>query len=279
MFHKEYMTIWRAMRRGSISGAAQRGRAAAVALGVTPNPIGGGNSKTDLPGSYRPTGPTCPPGCPWLDQKRAASEHSSFDETVKRDGKGGCYTQTGNVALHQRRASVETRESAFAAFIAMVTAALTGVPARLHVSGGFAKPDGGVDAEYIDALCAGASFVGRKYKRELVAFTYTAFSDAVFDEYRARLADAGIRVLSSNSRQAGGSLVRPTVGELRAMRAELRADGLTLMLCPAQLTHNGITCRECVRRTGGCTTAHLEGRVIGFSAQGQTRRRIERALS
>lgn len=270
-----FKAIHEEMRRGATSTMVTRGRRVAESQGVKPNPVGLGNGKTDLPGTYRPVGPSCPASCPWLDEGIAQRSHGWERVRSALAVRGGCYAQRGNVAIHERRAVSEVNASVVAAFIAMVAGARTGAPTRLHVSGDFAAQDGSVDVAYIEGLCKAARFVSRKYREAFQCFTYTAFEDETFEPYRVRLARAGIVVLSSNTLQAGGTILRPSFKELRAQRALIEAQsGAKLLLCLAQLTDKAVTCRECIRTTGGCLKAKERGFIIGFEADGNTTKAI-----
>lgn len=77
--------IRRAGRHAPRGQLGARIRAAARACGAV-NPIGDGNGKTDSPGTYRPTGPSCPTSCPFLPmhRKQATTLDRAYLRTLAR---------------------------------------------------------------------------------------------------------------------------------------------------------------------------------------------------
>lgn len=149
------------------------------------NPVGAANSKTGLPGTYRPVADTCP-DCPLKGN--------------------GCYAQSGRVYLSQVRASALTDSSLRAATLGMVQAARYGLPARLHVSGDFLSVDGTVDVAYVDGLCAISEAIRAHYgDKRITAYTYTHIKG--FEPFAARLEASGIRVRFSGSTGINGAFV------------------------------------------------------------------------
>lgn len=209
------------------------------------NPAGSGNSKTELPGTYRPVGATCPATCEALNN--------------------GCYAQVGRVHMSAIRAAADAVLSARAAVFAMVAAVRYGAPARLHVSGDFATPDGSVDAEYVNALCAIGAELQRLSGADVVAYTYTHFDAATFGEYHERLAAVGIVVRWSGSAGAWGA-INGAHGQSHAKAA--RANGATY--CPQQAAEDvgrKVSCAECAL----CWT---NSRPVYFRAHGQSAKRL-----
>jgi len=226
------------------------GRNLSLSLGVKPNPVGGGNLKTKTPATYRPVGVTCPAACPNIDF---------------------CYAKYGNVALHQRRASPDTDSSVFSVAIAIVAALKTGTLARLHVSGGFYKANY-VDHSYIEALLDLTSII-----REVTAlpgpfaWTYTQTSPEEFyakNSSLTSLEDAGIIVLLSGAKIAGGAVIYPhaKIHELFSGSAST----VRFLACPAQIKNNKTSCRECML----CPKARSLGLCIVFEPEGRNKKAL-----
>lgn len=212
------------------------------------NPVGSDDSKTQVPSTYRPVGPTCPLDCPYLDN--------------------GCYAQQANVNIHQGRSSAELEPSFWSAAFAFIIAGRFGTLARLHVSGGFARPDGEVDSGYIYRLCELADWACDYFEVDKVAWSYSHFAPEVFSPYRALLSASGIEVIYSDQLRVGGAIVYPfeLVPELRAQT------GLKLAKCPAQLSKH-VTCRSC----GLCWRTREANVCVVFNPHGSGKRAAETA--
>ena len=200
---------------------------------ITRNPVGRADSKTASWGTYRPVGPTCPPDCPLLDL--------------------GCYAQTGNVALHQRRASAEAGPAVEAFDFALYNAKREGGIVRLHVSGDFgrtwdqARP-------YITELCRTAKRYGGDHKH-VVAWSYTHLSYTLQGRYwQARMLAAGIVVRWSTRHDvAYGVKVLATrqpnhrandeAWRVAIRQAKDEASKANGIVCPAQI--GDTTCARC----------------------------------
>lgn len=185
-------------------------------------PVGDGDSKTGAPGTYRPVGATCPATCPFLG--------------------AGCYAQSGNVVLHQRRALESADAAIRGAAVAMIWARLTGRVARLHVSGDFGR--GAPHPYYIDRLTGLALHVRILLPgtNPWVAWTYTHHARGTFTTGQlGGMTVAGISVRFSDDAGPMGAVVHP-----HGNMAELRAanPGARFMKCPAQLRDN-VNCATC----------------------------------
>jgi len=166
--------------------------------------------------------------------------------------------------------------SVAAAFMAMLQASLDSVWARLHVSGDFGNGRGGVQASYVEGVAQGAEYVRKREKREgPIAFTYTHFTPEKFDTYRERLRVAGVEVLYSDpvELQAGSAIA---VVDVSGARARIHAAGLNALLCPAQQS-KALTCRRCIKTTGGCLEARDRNRVVIFVPEKGTDRLVSEA--
>lgn len=227
-----FMTELRAIPlRGPSEFFFDRARKRAVRrYGFKPNPLGLRNKKIQGPALYRPTGPTCPPYCPYFVV---------------------CYAGRGNVNLHSKRASDLALPALVSVAIAIVATELTNVPIRLQVSGDFWRGDS-VDLEYVNGLVilGGLS----EHPEYPWGWTYTHVIPEEFELSRLRLHAAGLEVLYSDRFEVGGAVVWP-FDELD----ELRADpGVTYVKCLEQL--NGTPCIVCKL----CLTSRDEGICIVF---------------
>lgn len=177
-------------------------------------PFGDGDTKTASPGTYRPVGASCPATCRYLNN--------------------GCYAQSGNVAMAQRRATLGRDAALHSAAAAMVWAQRSGRIARLHVSGDLGVE---VDPDYVSGLCTIAREVRAVSGADVVAWGYSHHPDG---PWRMTLADAGIVVRLSDHAGPDGAIVVGTRDDARAVREET---GAKVAVCPAQLSD--VTCAEC----------------------------------
>lgn len=186
------------------------------------NPVGDGDAKTNAPGTYRPVGATCPATCAYLGN--------------------GCYAESGNVAMHQRRASADTTPALRAAAVAFVWAVRTGRLARLHVSGDFERA-GKLDVAYVRGLCQLADKVNAlagRARGETIAWSYTHIPVRRSARMVRVLAAHGISVRFSDHAGPRGAVVAPFTS-LPALRA--KHPTVRFAKCPAQLRDT--TCRDC----------------------------------
>lgn len=184
-------------------------------------PVGDGNAKTDAPGTYRPVGRTCPSSCRFLGN--------------------GCYAQSGNVGIHQGRASTEIDAAIIGAAVAMVHARLTGRVARLHVSGDFGQDR--INLGYVVQLNSLADAVNRATGQPfgtVVAWSYTHHAVSPDSSGLRAMARHGIMVRVSDLAGPGGAIVHP-FADVPRLRQET---GLRLAKCPAQLVES-TTCASC----------------------------------
>jgi hypothetical protein len=219
------------------------GRELAADLNLPCIPVGAGNSKTGVPGTYRPVGPSCP-SCP-LD--------------------AGCYARFGPVGLHQARASIDALAGATAAAIAIIAALRMGTAARLHVSGDF-YANGQLSTEYLGWLIHCAAVIQKNFQVATpVAWSYTHVDRVEFEPWRLKLAEVGIEVLYSGQPSCGGAVVWP-----HDRLAELRSDHprLSIVACPAQT--RSLNCRDC----GLCWNAWSKQLCIAFDPHGRGANRL-----
>jgi len=209
-------TKGRSLEQGIASGKRLFAR-----LSLEVAPLGAGNSKTQVPSTYRPVGKTCPSSCPWLDN--------------------GCYAQQGHVRLVEKRSASEALPSIRSAALAMVVARHNKRLARLHVSGDFLE-DGIVSMAYVTGLLAVAAEIHRLLPgREELAWSYTHLSQEEFGVSHRELQAAGILVLWSEQHRDGGAVVweHARIQELRKAHPELR-----YVKCRAQL-QDEVSCASC----------------------------------
>lgn len=192
-------------------------------------PVGIGNSKVDLPVTYRRVGNTCPKYCGhWL--------------------RGTCYAMFGHTGMVMRRALLDVDSHVRSGAVAMVCAAKDPDPraaARLHGAGDFLTEDGQLDTAYMYQLGIAAGVVRRLSGKAVVAFTYTHIMEAEHSglgDALSWLASNGIVVRRSD---VPGELSAMTITgeESNAERKALNA-GVPMGQCPAQ-TMPGVTCRTC----------------------------------
>lgn len=229
---------------GLYKALGRRLRAAAEKYGAVA-PFGKGNGKTDAPGTYRPVGATCPDSCPYLDN--------------------GCFAQTGNVNLHQRRAGLMDTDAHLRAVVcAFVWGRLLGMPARLHVSGGMGKTP---DPYYMMGLREAALSVAEHIEGDnIVAWTYTAHSEEAMGIWLLVLGSAGISVRVSSKAGPRGAVVWP-FADLPMLKGAHA--GLRTIRCREQL--EDVTCVECTL----CWTKPEH--TIIFDPIGARRKRAEAA--
>lgn len=235
---RRYLAAAERGRKRTADGSLNRMRA----LGTGLNPVGAGDEKTGVPGTYRPVGPTCPDSCA---QKEA------------------CYALVGNVALHQRRSDADPVKGARTALAAVIAAHVGGhSAARLHVSGDFGRTDDEVDAyarALLGALRAARIVTGRT---GVMAWTYTHHPRV--RRWVGLLKAAGLHVRYSDVNGPNGAIVvdRFSAGTMARVRAEGTA---SVAKCPAQLRNT--TCDACTL----CWTR--PDVTIAFAAHGPLHRR------
>ncbi len=211
------------------------------------NPVGVGDEKTGVPGTYRPVGPTCPDSCPQAE---------------------ACYATSGNVAIHQANSSADIERSVRAAAIAIVAAYRSGLPAaRLHVSGDFGRTDDEVDA-YCRALLKMLAAFRRKLdvpQGRIVAWSYT-HHPRVVSRWLGLLKAAGVHVRRSDHVGPNGAIVLPFDRVVQARRDT----GMRIAKCPAQISD--VDCAACTL----CWTR--PDVVIAFDPHGAKKRRAHSAV-
>lgn len=210
----------------------RKGRKALRDAGFEPSPVGVGNSKTELPGTYRKVGKTCHVGCSLLGN--------------------GCYAQKGHVNIAQNRATGGIENDLAAVTLAVLTAWFHSpeklVPARLHVSGDILKEGNQIDEEYVAGLVA----VGRAVRAlgvssPVVAFLYSHAPQELLQALRVkeRLAEVGIFLRRSLDEAEGDlegtALVVDTFEEVASLREQF--PNIKFIKCLEQLAD--IPCAKC----------------------------------
>jgi hypothetical protein len=208
-----------------------------IQRGIRPNPTGAENSKTGLPGSYRPVGKTCP-SCQFFNN--------------------GCYAQTGRTGIHEKNANRNMIQSLASAIIAMCMGQKLGTIARLHVTGDFYR-DGKLHKNYIREVAKAADILCKIHGVSRVAYTYTHATPAQFEKYRLLLGSSGVEVLYSDEMVAGGAIVYP-FAKLRKLRKQM--PNLKFVKCRNQLDKS--TCKACTL----CFDAKKDGFTIVFNPHG-----------
>lgn len=231
------LTHWRALTRLAWnSGSVDKLRRLVQADGPV-NPVGSANAKTATASTYRPVGATCPSTCP---------------QFPKEGEKRTCLALSGNVALHQVRASSLVAPSIRSVIVALVHAARWGNPARLNVSGDFFTPTGELDVEFLAALLAVAEEIKllSKTPGAVIAWGYTHATPAQFKDWHLELDRVGIIIRYSGEKGPWGAVVYG--GPNPAAKA--REIGATY--CPEQAVQDaikggrrdewdGVTCLDC----------------------------------
>lgn len=206
--------------------AIKKGRKALQDAGFNPNPVGAGNSKTELPGTYRPVGKSCPSSCALLG--------------------AGCYAQKGRVALAQVRAETDLSRDLSSAGLAMTVAVETEAgPARLHVAGDMLR-EGALDKPYMEGLKEMAKAVRKNGKairpNTTMAFGYSHAN--LSEEDLSSFRDAGIVIRPSLDKAPapGGAFVaEKDFSNFKEIK--LANPGVKVAKCREQL--EGISCAKC----------------------------------
>lgn len=199
---------------------------------------------------------TCPPECPFADG-------------------GGCYAESGPLALHWRKVTAGARGGSLADLCASVAALPDGALWRHNQAGDLPGAGSAIDAAALGALVAANT--GRR------GFTYThkpvtagphaaANRDAI-----AAANAAGFTVnLSANSPAHADTLAALNIAPVCAVipadmpeRATTPA-GRPIVACPAQ-TRDGISCATCQL----CARRDRRGVIVGFYAHGSGARKAD----
>lgn len=246
----------------SAQKATKRIRAAFKRNEVACNPFGASNSKTNLPGTYRPVGHTCHDSCPF------------FQWGEDGEPQGPCYALYSYAGMIQRRASAEVYESVTAAIAVIVAAAFErtytandNLVARLHVSGDFYTRNNEVDTGYIKQLIEVGNVIKKRFdipEDGSVAYTYTHHD--ITPGLLRELRNAGIVVLRSDAHRAGGAVVH-SFDKLDELKK--KNPGVKYAKCLAQLTD--FTCRDCSL----CRQSYEKGICIVFDPHGAGKEQIK----
>ena len=208
----------------SIRGCFNKAREYFANKGLPVNPMGCGNAKTGLPGSYRPTGcgknGSCPPNCPYADK--------------------GCFGQGGTpAALQAMRASVKIEAATNAYLTCTVISWLHfQAPHRANVTGDLCR-EGMLDWDLCQAMIECSEALRECLEGiDITGYLYT-HADELDDWTRQRMLDAGCIVLRSDRLEPGAAVVYP-LDEIPALREKT---SVRLVECPA--FRRGATCRSC----------------------------------
>lgn len=199
------------------------GREALRQEGFEPNPVGVGNRKTELPGTYRPVGASCPKTCALLGE--------------------GCYAQKGRVNMVQVRAEVNLAKDLSSAGLAMATAANMAKPgpARLHVSGDLLK-NGELDQDYIDGLVEMAPKVSSESPVKAYGYTHAKGEEA--RKAISRLKSAGIVIRQSlDDKPAPGGAFVAEKNFSNFIELKMANPGVPMAKCREQV--DGTSCANC----------------------------------
>lgn len=174
-------------------------RVARTEFDVDPNPIGIRNRKVGGVSTYRKLGDTCPE-CVYAKI---------------------CYAYGFPSNIHGHKARAEALPSLFSAAIGAAFVDRFGTIIRLHTTGGFARPGGAVDEEYVEGLVALGSAVNVD---EPWAYSFTHFTVEEFYSAQQRLSHVGIEVLYSDVPVVGGAVVwdHEEIEELRVLFPHIR---------------------------------------------------------
>lgn len=201
----------------------EEGRKALRSAGFEPNPVGVGNSKTELPGTYRPVGLSCPKTCALLDS--------------------GCYAQKGRVNMVQVRAETVLSRDLSSAGLAMMTAANMAKPgpARLHVSGDLLK-DGTLDLDYIKGLAEIAPKVSSVSPVKAYGYTHAKGEEARKAISELKAAGIVIRPSLDDKPAPGGAFVAKK-NFSNFLELKMANPGVPMAKCREQL--DGTSCANC----------------------------------
>lgn len=217
-------------------------------FGLPRSPVGDANEKTGTPSTYRKVGDTCPSSCPYLSTTT-------------------CYAMYGHIPRLQDISKEKgVLGDLTAAAIAMTVAAQIGSAARLHVSGDFGKGNK-PDKDYTKGLIEISSRVKARFEADYTSWTYTHFLPAQMKRWHDKLDEAGIRLLYSDHIMAGGTAVFD-FDKIKALKTVFPEFGF--VKCPAQLTHNQVTCAQCML----CPEAKERNIVVVFEPHGTGEKRL-----
>jgi len=183
---------------------------------------------------------------------------------------GGCYAESGPLAMHWRKVTQGQRGDMFAAFCAKIKALPLGQLWRHNQAGDLAGQGDALDVAALDALAE-----ANKGKR---GFTYThkPLNNAQERDAIKRANDSGFTVnLSGNTLQHADALadlgIAPVVVVLPidATRNTVTPQGRRVVVCPAT-QRDDISCATCKL----CQVAKRDS-IVGFPAHGVGKKRAQ----
>lgn len=220
--------------------------------------FGDSDSKTGLPGFYRPVGVvhgTCPHDCYLLP----ASQEEAYP----------CYAHGGRVVLIAKRSPISV-EAAVASFVACSVVAMVRDkhPSRMFISGDGCR-NGRVDNDLFEALFRAADAVAAELGVDgPVAYGYTQIKvESSTIQWEAR--KHHLTLLRSRYPGPGGAVVWPIthLQELREMFPEVKFK-------PCLHYLEGLRCRQCSL----CHKAVDRGHCVVLQPVGNNRRRLKQTL-
>ncbi len=212
-----------------------------------------GNQKTGPIPVSTTSAVTCPPACPFNN----ANE-------------GGCYAESGPLALHWRKVTSGERGTDFANFLAAISALPGGQLWRHNQAGDLPGTGSAINATEMRALVAANK--GRR------GFTYTHKPLTAKNRALIRHAnDNGFTVnLSGNNLAHADTLADANIGPVVSVVPEDTPEvtktpaGRKVIICPAQ-TRDKVSCATCQL----CARKDRRGIIIGFRAHGTGKRKAE----
>jgi len=199
------------------------------------------------------TADSCPAACPFNNAN-----------------KGGCYADSGPLALHWKAVTQGKRGDLYAAFLDKVRAIKEGQLWRHNQAGDLAGQGDSLDIAALDSLVE-----ANKGKR---GFTYThkPLNSAGEKEAIKRANESGFTVnLSGNNLQHADSLASLAIGPvvvvlpIDATENTVTPQGRRVVVCPATQRDN-VSCATCKL----CAIAKRDS-IIGFPAHGASKRKAE----
>ena len=196
---------------------------------------------------------TCPPSC-----------------IFNRESEGGCYAESGPLALHWRKVTEGERGMGWGAFCDAIGALPEGQLWRHNQAGDLPGEGDAIDAVMLDRLVQANA--GKR------GFTYTHKPmDRAENRDAVQKANArGFTInLSANNLQHADQLASLEIAPVVAVVPEgtpektTTPEGRTVIVCPAQ-TREDVSCATCQL----CSRRDRRGIIVGFIAHGTAKRKV-----